>query len=63
VKKTIKVATPTAALTKAGYAQAIRDWLETDSSSYDTKYTVTKIDIAAAVQREVDLYGEGPTSA
>jgi hypothetical protein len=63
VKKTIKVVTPTEALIKGGYAHAIRDWFETDSTAYDAKYSVSKIDIAAALQREVDLYGEEPTSA
>jgi hypothetical protein len=58
MKETVQVVSPTAALTKAGYAQAIRDWFEADSSAYDSKYTISKIDIAAALQRETDLYGE-----
>lgn len=43
MKKTIKAVTPTAALTKAGYAKAIRDWLEHDAESYSRHYGAVKV--------------------
>lgn len=38
----VKVVTPDAALIKAGYAQAIRDWIEADPSAYERHYGVAK---------------------